>query len=305
MVLAAILAGPVATLAGAGPLAYVTNQSDDSLSIVDLDAGRERARVPVPGKPAGVAVAPDGRVWVTSPEAGRLGVYDPASGRFDQIELGGGPLGLAVNPVSGAVYAADWHGDRLSVVVDGRHLADWPTGDSPSGVAVTPDGRQILTADRDSHQLSLFDADGTRRAVVAVGERPFGVTIDARGRLAYAANVGSDDVSVVDIAAARVVATIPTGLRPYEVALAAGRGFVTNSYGDSVTVFDLDSHEVLAEIAVGEYPEGIDASADGRRIYVANWMTDTISIIDTDSLQVLGEIAVGAGPRAFGSFLSE
>ena len=298
-------AGLAGTAGLAGPVAYVTNQSDQTLSVVDIDSGAQVAVVAIPGAPAGVALAPDGTVWVTSPEAGAVSAYDPVTGGLTKGALGGGPLGLAGNPVSGAVYAADWHGDRICVVVDGAVKAEWPTGDSPSGVAVTPDGALVLTADRDSHQVSIFAADGTRRAVVPVGERPFGVSVDGEGRLAYTANVGSNDVSVIDIARAEVVATIPVGNRPYEVALAAGKGFVTNSYGDSVTVFDVSSHAVLAEIEVGEYPEGIDASRDGARVYVANWMSDTLSVLDTDSLKVLAEIDVGSGPRAFGQFLSE
>lgn len=295
----------LASAGAAEPLAYVTVQSDDAVNVVDLAVGEVVDVIAIPGRPAGVALAPDGRVWVTSPEAGAVSMYDPVSGETQAITLGGGPLGVAVNPVSGAVYVADWHGDRISVIEHGKVVAEWPTGDSPSGVAVTPDGAWILTADRDDHQVSIFGANGTRRAVVEVGERPFGVSLDAEGRLAYTANVGSNDVSVIDVARAEVVATIPVGERPYEVALANGRGFVTNSYSDSVSVFDIETQQPLAVIEVGEYPEGIDAGRDGSRVYVANWMNDTLSVIDTDSYEILDEIDVGSGPRAFGSFLAE
>lgn len=287
-------------------MAYVTNQTGQSLSVVDVASGAVTSTHPVPGHPAGVALAPDGQVWVTSPETGELRSMDPRTGKAETLAIGGGPLGLAVNPVSGAVYAADWYGDRLIVVEDGRVTGQIATGDSPSGVAVTPDGATILTADRDSGQVSIFDAvTRSRLATVPVGERPFGVTIDGAGRLAYTANVGSDDVSVIDIAAGRAVASIPVGMRPYAVALANGRGFVTNSYGDSVSVFDIASRAPLATVEVGEYPEGIDANRDGTRVYVANWMSDTLSVIDTETLAVVAEFPVGSGPRAFGDFLAE
>jgi YVTN family beta-propeller protein len=57
-------------------------------------------------------------------------------------------------------------------------------------------------------------------------------------------------------------------------------------------------------IDVGEYPEGIDASADGAHIYVANWFSNTLSVIDTVTLAVTGEATTGDGPRAFGQFIA-
>lgn len=98
---------------------------------------------------------------------------------------------------------------------------------------------------------------------------------------------------------------MPDGEGPYAVALAAGRGFVADQYADTVTVFDLDSHAVLARIDVGEYPEGIAANADGSRVYVANWFSNTLSVIDTANLEVVAEVPVGDGPRAFGAFILE
>ncbi|MFN3615217.1 MAG: YncE family protein [Rubrimonas sp.] len=274
--------------------------------MVDLAAGAVVATIDVPGKPAGVALGPDGRVHVTSPEAPGLTTHDPATGGARRLTLGAGPLGVATNPADGSVYVADWYEDRLYVVRDGAVVAEIPTGKSPSGVAVTPDGRRILSADRDSDQVSIFDAGDFRPlAVVPTGGRPFGVTVDADGRLAYTADVATDTVTVIDVAAGAQVAQIAVGARPYAVALANGRGFVTNSYGDSVTVFDLATRTVVAEVAVGEYPEGVDVSADGQLVYVANWGSDTLSVIDAETLTVTAEIAVGEGPRAFGRFVAD
>ena len=84
-----------------------------------------------------------------------------------------------------------------------------------------------------------------------VGERPFGVTISADGRRAYTANVGSNDVSVIDIAGRTVIATIPVGRRPYAVALSGGRGFVTNQYANTLSVIDTGTLKVVKTLAVG------------------------------------------------------
>ena len=60
----------------------------------------------------------------------------------------------------------------------------------------------------------------------------------------------------------------------------------------------------MTVISVGEYPEGIDTTADGKFVVVANWASNTVSLIDTEKLEVTGEITTGDGPRAFGKFLA-
>ena len=86
----------------------------------------------------------------------------------------------------------------------------------------------MLTADRDSNEVSLIDATTNKRVgAIEVGKRPFGVTIDRAGKRAYTANVASDDVSVIDIASRKVIATVPVGRRPYAVALAAANNAAT------------------------------------------------------------------------------
>ena len=150
-----------------------------------------------------------------------------------------------------------------------------------------------------------FGATATRerRATIKVGTRPFGVTIDAEGKRAYTANVGSNDVSVIDIAASQEIGRVPVGMRPYAVALTQGRGFVTDQYGGTVSVFDLATLKPVKRINVGDYPEGINATADGKRVIVACWESNTLSIIDATELKVIGEVKTGDGPRAFGAFL--
>lgn len=296
-----LLGGPALAERG-----FLTNQSANSVWEVDLASGEKLREWAIPGAPAGVAVAPSGLVYVTSPETGTVTAIDPESGALTPIAVGGGPLGIAANPVTGEVYVADWYADRLTVIRDGAPAGIVGVGHSPSGVAVTPDGATILTADRDSDEVSVIDAKSfTRLATISVGARPFGVTIDATGARAYAANVGSNSVSVIDIAARKVVGSVPTDERPYKVALAQGRGFVTNSYGSDLTVFDLESLAPIGTIEVGDYPEGIEATKDGRTLYVANWFSNTMSRVDAAAMEVTGEIETGDGPRSFGDFIHD
>ncbi|MGY4441613.1 YVTN family beta-propeller protein [Bradyrhizobium sp. LM2.3] len=108
---------------------------------------------------------------------------------------------------------------------------------------------------------------------------------------------------MIDIAEAREIGRVPVGMRPYAVALTLGRGFVTDQYGGTVSVFDVATLKPVKRINVGDYPEGIAATADGKRIIVACWESNTLSIIDAAELKVIGEVKTGDGPRAFGAFL--
>ena len=102
---------------------------------------------------------------------------------------------------------------------------------------------------------------------------------------------------------AKLIGTAPVGKRPYVIALANGRGFSSDQYGGTVSAFDLDTLKPLGRVSVGEYPEGLEASADRRTIYVVNWFSNDVYAIDAQTLKVTGEMQVGDGPRAFGLFL--
>lgn len=314
--------------------AITTNQPADSLSFVDLTTMKTAGEVKLSGKPAGIALSPDKTLaYVTAPEGKELFAIDIAKREVVQrLALGGGPLGIAAHPVKPEIYVADWYAHKISVVawrtrdvVEGDvhmggapddsavtarkqdllfEVGEIPVGQSPSGLAVTPDGKLLLSADRDSNQVSVIDIE-SRKVVgtIATGERPFGMTIDAEGKRAYTANVASNDVTVIDIAARKAIGTVKVGNRPYAVALTSGKGFVTDQYVGTVTVFDTAVLQPLKTIEACDHPEGIEADATGSAVYVACWGDNQLLKIDPATLEITGKADVGDGPRAFGKFL--
>lgn len=301
---AALLAPRLAT----ADYAYVTNQSSSDLSIIDLERMTEVRRISVPGMPAGVAVSEAlGAVFTVSPDSKTLRRFGLSSD-VPEVErrLDGGPLGIAIDEKRGRVFVSDWYNARVWVLTaDKLELAaTLETGSAPAGLAISPDGRWLATADRDSNQVSVFNAE-TLALVhrTTVGERPFGVTFAPDGRV-FSADVGSNTVTAIDPESGAVLGKADTRERPYGLAFAEGRGFVTNQYDDTVSVFDAKTYAPVAVIDVGGYPEGIDTTADGLRVAVANWDTNTLSVIDARTLKVVGEVATGDGPRAFGLFLA-
>ncbi|WP_245306335.1 beta-propeller fold lactonase family protein [Roseovarius aestuariivivens] len=289
----------------AGDTAFVTCQNGEVLSILDIDSGEERARWLVPGKPAGVSVAPDGSVFTVSPDSKTIRKFSPDGALLGKIVLDGGPIGVAHDAVRGRLFVSDWYNSRIWVLNDETLdiQTELVTGAAPAGLALSDDGQFLASADRDADQVTVFLADTlTLHARVTVGIRPFGLRYAPDGRL-FVGNVGSNDVSVIATDGSDVIETVPVGARPYGVAFAQGRAFVTNQYEDSVSVIDLSSLATIGKVSVGEYPEGIDNTSDGRRIVVANWFENTVTVIDAATLDVVNEIETGDGPRAFGEFV--
>ncbi|MBV8806184.1 MAG: beta-propeller fold lactonase family protein, partial [Sinobacteraceae bacterium] len=100
----------------------------------------------------------------------------------------------------------------------------------------------------------------------------------------------------------------------------AGRAYVTNEDGESVSVLDTDTAEVIATVNVGKRPRGIKLSHDGKQLFVAvsglpkcppsvpdaecaklkhDLSADGIAIIDTATLKLVKLLKSGSDPEQF------
>lgn len=99
---------------------------------------------------------------------------------------------------------------------------------------------------------------------------------------AYITNQGSHDVSVIDLASQKVVATVPVGRSPAGVAASsrAGRVFVSNPDSKTISVIDMHTQQVVDTLEAGEGPVGIDVAPDGSHVYAADWYRDNLLVFD-------------------------
>ncbi len=118
-------------------------------------------------------------------------------------------------------------------------------------------------------------------------------------RYAYIANLGSDNVSVVDIANNTVAATIPVGTQPYSVCVSPDglKVYVTNTISNTVSVISTTTNTVTTTIPVGTNPIGVAESPDGTKLYVVNDVSETVSVINPATNLVTTTISVGQSPQ--------
>src|SRR5579862_3281713 len=164
---------------------------------------------------------------------------------------------------------------------------------SPGDLAVSPDGRWALTANRGSASVSLVDLrEGKVAAEVAVGRHPYG--IDWRGGVGIVANFRDDTVTLLDVAPPKlaVTATVPVGNEPRGALLSrdGSSAYVVVSGDNAVDVVDLVSRRVAARIPAGTEPWFAALSPDGSLLVVGNARSGDVSLLDPAARKVVATV---------------
>jgi YVTN family beta-propeller protein len=74
------------------------------------------------------------------------------------------------------------------------------------------------------------------------------------------------------------------------------RLYLTNGGAANVMVIDTADDKVVATIPVGQRPWNMAITRDGKKLYVANGRSDSVSVIDTASNARIKDIPVGKTP---------
>ena len=138
--------------------------------------------------------------------------------------------------------------------------------------------------------------------LVSIGAVLGAATARAQTR-AYVTTTGSvgtsDFVSVIDTVTNNVVAKIPVGLSPFDIAITpdGARAYVANQgISNFVSVIDIATNSVVETIPGGRTPVGVAITPDGTRAYVTNDFSNTVSVIDAATNTVVATIPVGIAP---------
>jgi sugar lactone lactonase YvrE len=233
--------------------------------------------------PFGVAVAPDGSVFVADAgEAHAVRRISP-DGIVSTIATGfNTPSGIAID-ASGVLYVADTANNAIRRVARDGTVTTLAQGfNGPIGVAVDRAGR-LIVADTYNDRIRAIQTDGT---VVDITQEEFdtpcGVAVDAVGNI-YIAETGAGAVRMISTTGVvSTVEPIPAdGLfRPIGIAVgAAGALYVTDDRGRIVEIKPgvaartlVGSHSGFADgvgsAALLRGPSGVAVAGEGRLIVV-------------------------------------
>lgn len=211
-----------------GKTLYVTNEDDGELSMIDVASGKVLRKVQVGKEPEGVKVSHDGAtVWVTSEVANMVHVVEAASGKLlRNVPVGKRPRRFALTPDGAQLWVTNELSASITVlstkdysVVDTLKLQVKGARDTditPVGITMTKDGKRAFVALGRANHVAFVDAASRKVTdLVLVGKRAWNVALDKAEARLLVCNGLSDDLTVVDVAAAKALKTLPVGRVPY------------------------------------------------------------------------------------------
>ena len=167
------------------------------------------------------------------------------------------------------------------------------------GVALNPDGKLGYISDGGGNAVVVFDRTTLASvATIPAGTNPDCIIWEPATSTVWAFNGRSKDISVIDPATQKVVATIPVPGKP-EFAVSDGKGTVFNNIEDKNELIRIDARarKVTAEWPSCESPSGLAFDAAGNRLFPV-CDGKKMAVIDSNSGKTLANATIGDGPDA-------
>lgn len=219
-----------------GRYAYVTNQFDSSVGIVDAENGRQVAAVAISGNPYVVKVSPDDRKLYVSSNTDYVRVIDLGQRAVTHsVPVGYAPNGFAIDPDETRLYVSSFVAGTVTEIDlrTDQVLRTFTTGGRPQDLIVSKDGRELYVANEDGWIDVYTLATGERAASVALAAGGFGMALSPDEAHLYVSLPDAGQVQVVNTHSRNVIHTIAVGGRPRRIAFTyhGGVAVVANENG--------------------------------------------------------------------------
>jgi YVTN family beta-propeller protein len=266
--------------------------------------------------PIALALSADGtRILTANQTAGTVSLVDTKSARvLHEIKTGEKPAGVALSRDGRRGVVAHWYGYDLGVLeLKDDHITfsgRIEVGPEPRGVAITADGATAFVTVGAGNEVVRVDLVGRKvNGRLTVGREPRGIALSPDESRLLVGNARSQDVSVVDTRAWKVVHTLPIdgdNLRQVTISADGKVGYLANMrnrrfptsrnnidlgwvLGQRLTRIDLDSSEpAFATLTLDPQGKaaadahGVAISRDQKLLAVSCGGTHEVMIFRTD-----------------------
>lgn len=311
ILIAAVVFAWGATGIAQSPRLLILNKTEATLAIVDPASGAVLGRVPTGDGPHEVVVSDDGRWAFTS----NYGTGQAPGRSISMIDLAAmkETRRVDISPLSrphglwfsgGKLYFTAEADRKVARYDPATNRVDWQfeTGQNATHmVALTLDGRTLVTANISSNSVSIVDVSSgsaPAQVVVPVGAGPEGFDLTPDGRQIWVAHSRDGGVSVVDVAARNVIHTIAAGTKRsnrLKITPDGRLALVSDLDAGELVVIDTATRTIARRLPIGRMAEGI-LIPDNTRAFVAANGDDFVVAVDLKTWQVTRKIEPGKGP---------
>jgi YVTN family beta-propeller protein len=255
---------------------YQGNPEGDSISVIDMLSLTKIKTIPGLVEPLNVTFLPDGsKAYVGNYGAHWIGVIDVRRHELlKKIQVADVPGVAKLDP------------DKYLGEIKGINIA-----------APTNDGRFLYAADTDLGVVGVIDPREDKVVkVIRVGKDPWRIYMNHDGKYAITLNNGDETISIIDLKANKVAATLEAGPNMTGVNYAAGKAFVISSTSGFVYVYNMQTLKPAGRIRIGTNIQLETATTDtaDQKIYLAESTTHSVVIIDakTDTFEKVSNVGL-------------
>jgi YVTN family beta-propeller protein len=241
---------------------YQGNPEGDSISVIDMQSLTKIKTIPGFVEPLNVTFTADGsKAYVGNYGAHWIGVVDVRRHELlKKIQIAEVPGVAKLDPDK---YLGEVHG--INIAMFGA------------------DGRYLYAADGDLGVVGVIDSREDKVVkTIRVGKDPWRIYMSHDGKYGITPNNGDQTISIIDLKANKVAATLEAGENMTGVNFAAGKAFVISSTSGFVYVYDMASLRPAGRIRIGVNIQLETATTDtqDQKIYLADSTENAIVIID-------------------------
>ena len=283
-----------------GKTAYVSNYGFGqfhTITMIDLIGQKRIGTIDLGALrgPHGLDFA-GGKLWFTAEAAKAIGSYDPATEKIDRI-IGIGQNRthmLYVFPDAKRIVTTNVNSGTITVLDKTEGAAGAPQG-PPPGMPPPPPAGALNRA----RGLPGPPGGDWNETAIPVGKGDEGFDVSPDGKDAWTANSWDGTISVVDLKAKTVTATIESqtqGANRLKFTPDGKHVLVSLLGGPDLVVLDAATRAVIKRLPIGHGAAGILMEPDGKRAFVACTPDNYVAVIDLMTLTMTGKIDAGGNP---------
>jgi YVTN family beta-propeller protein len=258
--------------------AYISNYGGgryNTITPVDLIAQKSLPAIdlgPLRG-PHGLMFV-GGKLWFTAEAAKVIGSYDPATKKIDWVLGTGQDRTHMIFVFDDLQHIITSNVSSATMTFIGKGSPQGPGGPPPG---MSPGGGPPPGGPPPGGPMGPPPANW-EETVVPVGRGAEGFDVSPDGKELWAANAQDGTVSIIDIAAKKVVTTLPANVRSANRLKFTPDGklvFISSLGLPDLAIFDAATRKVVKRVKVGRGAAGIQMQPDGTRAFVAARRTIT------------------------------